>query len=95
MHTGLVQGRILPLLHEMKCLQVVVARRDVFATTMMCNWDIAMENTMDPSHANWLHDGFAGKWEDAAVMTMRLAENQTDPKQVQAFTPFPCLGSLL
>ncbi|KAL3144028.1 hypothetical protein ABBQ32_003832 [Trebouxia sp. C0010 RCD-2024] len=57
------------------------SKGDVFATTMMCNWDIAMENTMDPSHANWLHDGFAGKWEDAAVMTMRLAENQTDPKQ--------------
>ena len=70
------------------CQTLVTICRGAFATTMMCNWDIAMENTMGPSHANWLHDGFAGKWEDSAVMTMRLAENPTDPKLVRASASF-------
>lgn len=68
------------------CSSILVQCRGAVVAKMMCNWDIAMENTMDPSHANWLHDGFAGKWEDAAVMTMRLADNPTDPKQVWTCT---------
>ena len=45
-----------------------------------------MVNTVGPSHANWLNDGFVGisKWEDAAKMTMRLVNNPTGPKQVTA-----------
>ena len=42
-----------------------------------------MENTMDPSHVNWLHDGTAGKWEDAYPMKMRLLDNAVDAHKVQ------------
>ena len=42
-----------------------------------------MENTMDPSHVNWLHDGTAGKWEDAYPMKMWLLDNAIDAHKVQ------------
>ena len=42
-----------------------------------------MENTMDPSHANWLHDGAVGKWEDAHPMHMRLLDGAIDAHQVK------------
>lgn len=37
---------------------------------------------MDPSHANWLHDGAVGKWEDARPMHMRLLDSAIDTHQV-------------
>lgn len=37
---------------------------------------------MDPSHACFLHDGVAGKWEDAAPLTMHLKHNKIDVNQV-------------
>ncbi len=37
---------------------------------------------MDPSHANWLHDGDVGKWEDSAPLSMRLVDNAVDVNQV-------------
>lgn len=39
---------------------------------------------MDPSHACFLHDGIAGKWEEAAPLTMHLTHNQIDTNQVSA-----------
>ena len=39
---------------------------------------------MDPSHACFLHDGIAGKWEEAAPLTMHLKHNQIDTNQVSA-----------
>lgn len=47
-------------------------------STWRANWDLWMENTMDPSHVNWLHDGTAGKWEDAYPMKMQLLDNAID-----------------
>lgn len=41
-----------------------------------------LENTMDPSHANWLHDGDVGKWEDSSPLNMRLVDNAIDTNQV-------------
>ena len=37
---------------------------------------------MDPSHACFLHDGVAGKWEDAAPLSMHLKDNKVDTNQV-------------
>ena len=37
---------------------------------------------MDPSHANWLHDGGVGKWEDSAPLNMRLVDNAIDANKV-------------
>ena len=37
---------------------------------------------MDPSHANWLHDGDVGKWEDSSPLNMRLLDNAIDANQV-------------
>ena len=37
---------------------------------------------MDPSHANWLHDGDVGKWEDSSPLNMRLVDNAIDTNQV-------------
>ena len=37
---------------------------------------------MDPSHANWLHDGAVGKWEDAHPMRMRLVDSAINAHQV-------------
>lgn len=37
---------------------------------------------MDPSHACFLHDGVAGRWEDAAPLTMHLKDNKIDVNQV-------------
>ena len=51
-------------------------------STWRANWDLWLENTMDPSHVNWLHDGAAGKWEDAHPMHMRLLNNHIDAHQV-------------
>ncbi len=39
---------------------------------------------MDPSHVNWLHDGTAGKWEDAYPMKMRLLDNAVDAHKVRS-----------
>ncbi len=41
-----------------------------------------LENTMDPSHANWLHDGDVGKWEDSSPLNMRLVDNAIDANKV-------------
>ena len=41
-----------------------------------------LENTMDPSHANWLHDGDVGKWEDSSPLNMRLVDNDIDANKV-------------
>jgi len=41
-----------------------------------------LENTMDPSHANWLHDGDVGKWEDSSPLNMRLVDNAIDAHKV-------------
>lgn len=38
---------------------------------------------MDPSHVNWLHDGTAGKWEDAYPMKMRLLDNAVGAHKVR------------
>ena len=51
-------------------------------STWRANWDLWLENTMDPSHANWLHDGAAGKWEESAPMHMRLLDNSITAHQV-------------
>ncbi len=61
---------------------VCLCRVPVFST-WRANWDLWMENTMDPSHVNWLHDGTAGKWEDAYPMKMRLLDNAVDAHKVQ------------
>ena len=37
---------------------------------------------MDPSHANWLHDGDVGKWEDSAPLNMHLVDNAIDANKV-------------
>ncbi len=37
---------------------------------------------MDPSHANWLHDGDVGKWEDSSPLNMHLVDNAIDAKKV-------------
>lgn len=37
---------------------------------------------MDPSHACFLHDGVAGKWEEAAPLTMHLKHNKIDTNEV-------------
>lgn len=50
-------------------------------STWRANWDLWMENTMDPSHANWLHDGAVGKWEDAHPMRMRLVDSAINAHQ--------------
>ena len=55
-------------------------------TTWPVNWEVMMENTMDPSHACFLHDGLAGKWEEAAPMTMRLKHNTVDVTKVGTVT---------
>ena len=52
-----------------------------------------MENTMDPSHVNWLHDGTAGKWEDAYPMKMQLLDNAIDAHKVQLSCQDVCLFS--
>ena len=57
--------------------------------SMPVNWDIMMENTMDPSHANWLHDGFAGKWEDSVPMKMCVTQAPSDPNQVRCLKSVP------
>ena len=51
-------------------------------STWRANWEMWLENTMDPSHANWLHDGDVGKWEDSAPVNMRLVDNAIDANQV-------------
>lgn len=63
--------------------EAVLADRMYKVLSMPVNWDIMMENTMDPSHANWLHDGFAGKWEDSTPMRMRVTHAPSDPNQVR------------
>lgn len=64
--------------------------------SMPVNWDIMMENTMDPSHANWLHDGFAGKWEDSVPMKMRITHSPSDPNQVRFLHSVSnCVASML
>ena len=40
---------------------------------------------MDPSHASFLHDGVAGKWEDAAPLTMHLTQSSPDPNKASGF----------
>lgn len=50
---------------------------------MPVNWDIMMENTMDPSHANWLHDGLFGNWDEAAPLNMHVTDAPSDPNQVR------------
>ena len=55
--------------------------------TWSSNWDVLLENTMDPSHACFLHDGIAGKWEEAAPLTMHLKHNKIDANQVSALVP--------
>lgn len=63
--------------------EAVLAYRMYKVLSMPVNWDIMMENTMDPSHANWLHDGFVGKWEDSVPMKMRVTHAPSDPNQVR------------
>ena len=56
---------------------------------MPVNWDIMMENTMDPSHANWLHDGLFGNWDDAAPLNMHVTHSPSDPNQVRFLCSVP------
>ncbi len=49
-----------------------------------------LENTMDPSHANWLHDGDVGKWEDSSPLNMRLVDNAIDANKVVPTLHIPC-----
>ncbi len=49
-----------------------------------------LENTMDPSHANWLHDGDVGKWEDSLPLNMRLVDNAIDANKVTTALHIPC-----
>ena len=60
--------------------------------TWSSNWDVLLENTMDPSHACFLHDGVAGKWEDAAPLTMHLKDNKIDVNQVHKV---PCANEVI
>lgn len=70
-------------------VEAVLECRIYKVLTMPVNWDIMMENTMDPSHANWLHDGLFGNWHDAAPLNMHVTHAPSDPNQVRFLCSVP------